>query len=125
MAKNPRGKHGRILYDLKADFGVDPDELRKSLRLLLRALPHRDRDPMKQVNVHGPGDVRIDEIAEPEARTARRGDSRLRLRHLRERSPLRAPRRPRRALAAADAARSRALGRRRGGGGGGLEPRSR
>ena len=29
MAKNPRGRHGRILYDLKADFGVDPDALRR------------------------------------------------------------------------------------------------
>jgi len=29
MAENPRGKHGQILYDLKADFGVDPDALRE------------------------------------------------------------------------------------------------
>ena len=29
MAENPRGKHGRILYDLKADFGVDPAALRE------------------------------------------------------------------------------------------------
>jgi hypothetical protein len=29
MADNPRGKHGRIVYDLKADFGVDPDALRE------------------------------------------------------------------------------------------------
>jgi hypothetical protein len=29
MARNPRGKHGRILYDLKVDFGVDPDALRR------------------------------------------------------------------------------------------------
>ena len=28
MTKNPRGKHGRIVYDLFADFGVDPDALR-------------------------------------------------------------------------------------------------
>ncbi len=28
MAENPRGKHGRIAYDLRADFGVDPDEVR-------------------------------------------------------------------------------------------------
>jgi hypothetical protein len=28
MADNPRGKHGRILYDLAGDFGVDPEELR-------------------------------------------------------------------------------------------------
>jgi hypothetical protein len=29
MAGNPRGKHGRIVYDLKADFGIDPDQLRE------------------------------------------------------------------------------------------------
>jgi hypothetical protein len=29
LADNPRGKYGRILYDLKADFGVDRDELRE------------------------------------------------------------------------------------------------
>jgi hypothetical protein len=28
MAENPRGKHGRIVYDLVGDFGVDPDALR-------------------------------------------------------------------------------------------------
>jgi hypothetical protein len=29
MAKNPRGKFGRVIYDLKADFGIDPAELRQ------------------------------------------------------------------------------------------------
>ncbi len=29
MAANPRGKHGRILYDLKGDFGIEPDALRE------------------------------------------------------------------------------------------------
>jgi len=29
MASNPRGVHGRVVYDLKADFGVDPADLRK------------------------------------------------------------------------------------------------
>ena len=28
MTENPRGKHGRIVYDLVGDFGVDPDALR-------------------------------------------------------------------------------------------------
>jgi hypothetical protein len=28
MAQNPRGKHGRIAYDLEGDFGLDPDEVR-------------------------------------------------------------------------------------------------
>ncbi len=29
LRDNPRGKHGRIVYDLKADFGLDRDELRR------------------------------------------------------------------------------------------------
>jgi hypothetical protein len=29
MVQNPRGKHGRIVYDLKADFGVDREQLRE------------------------------------------------------------------------------------------------
>ena len=29
MEANPRGKYGRVRYDLMADFGVDPKELRK------------------------------------------------------------------------------------------------
>jgi hypothetical protein len=29
MAENPRGKHGRIVYDLKGDFGLDPARLRE------------------------------------------------------------------------------------------------
>jgi len=29
LQANPRGKHGRIVYDLKGDFGVDRDELRE------------------------------------------------------------------------------------------------
>jgi Sulfotransferase family len=28
MAANPRGKHGRVAYDLRADFGLDPDAIR-------------------------------------------------------------------------------------------------
>ena len=28
MAANPRGKHGRLEYDLRGDFGLDPDEVR-------------------------------------------------------------------------------------------------
>ena len=30
MESHPRGKHGRILYDL-ADFGMDPSERRRAL----------------------------------------------------------------------------------------------
>jgi hypothetical protein len=29
MRENPRGKHGRIVYDLKGDFGLDPATLRE------------------------------------------------------------------------------------------------
>ena len=29
MTANPRGRYGRLAYDLKADFGVDPDALRE------------------------------------------------------------------------------------------------
>jgi hypothetical protein len=29
MKEHPRGVHGRVVYDLKGDFGVDPNELRK------------------------------------------------------------------------------------------------
>lgn len=30
MARNPRGRHGRVIYDL-ADFGLDPEERRRAL----------------------------------------------------------------------------------------------
>jgi hypothetical protein len=40
-AENPRGKHGRILYDLKADFGVDPDELRSRFDFYFERFPVR------------------------------------------------------------------------------------
>ena len=39
MAENPRGKHGRILYDLKADFGVDPGALRKRFDFYFERFP--------------------------------------------------------------------------------------
>jgi len=28
MAENPRGKHGRLTYDLRGDFGLDPAAVR-------------------------------------------------------------------------------------------------
>ena len=31
MAEHPRGRHGRVLYDL-ADFGLDPEERRAALQ---------------------------------------------------------------------------------------------
>jgi hypothetical protein len=39
MAGNPRGKHGRILYDLRGDFGVDPEELRKRFDFYYERFP--------------------------------------------------------------------------------------
>jgi len=41
MEKNPRGKHGRIVYDLKGDFGVDPDELRERFAFYYERFPIR------------------------------------------------------------------------------------
>lgn len=32
VAANPRGKHGRVHYDLRGDFGLDPDDLREQFR---------------------------------------------------------------------------------------------
>jgi hypothetical protein len=29
MADNPRGKWGRVIYDLRTDFGIEPAELRR------------------------------------------------------------------------------------------------
>jgi hypothetical protein len=39
MAGNPRGKHGRILYDLEQDFGVDPEALRERFRFYYERFP--------------------------------------------------------------------------------------
>lgn len=36
---NPRGKHGRILYNLEADFGIDTEELRRELRFYYEKFP--------------------------------------------------------------------------------------
>ncbi|MDH3202754.1 MAG: sulfotransferase [Myxococcales bacterium] len=41
MEENPRGKHGRIVYDLKGDFGVNPDELRARFRFYFERFPIR------------------------------------------------------------------------------------
>jgi len=32
LAENPRGKHGRIVYDLERDFGLDPKRSRERFR---------------------------------------------------------------------------------------------
>ena len=39
MAKNPRGKFGRVIYDLKADFWIDPDALRKRFGFYFERFP--------------------------------------------------------------------------------------
>ncbi|MGI9284457.1 MAG: sulfotransferase family protein [Pseudomonadales bacterium] len=39
MAANPRGKHGQIIYDLQADFGFDPDEVRKRFAFYFERFP--------------------------------------------------------------------------------------
>ena len=36
---HPRGKHGRVVYKLKEDFGVDPDELRKRFDFYFQQFP--------------------------------------------------------------------------------------
>jgi hypothetical protein len=39
MADNPRGKHGRIRYDLPSDFGIDPEALRKRFDFYYERFP--------------------------------------------------------------------------------------
>jgi hypothetical protein len=39
MADNPRGKHGRIDYDLRRDFGLDPDEVRSRFGYYFERFP--------------------------------------------------------------------------------------
>jgi hypothetical protein len=41
MGDNPRGKHGRIVYDLKTDFGVDGDALRERFDFYFDRFPIR------------------------------------------------------------------------------------
>jgi hypothetical protein len=39
MAGNPRGKDGRIVYDLRADFGLDPADLYERYAFYFEAFP--------------------------------------------------------------------------------------
>ena len=39
MADNPRGKHGRIAYDLRRDFGVDAAEVRRRFDYYFERFP--------------------------------------------------------------------------------------
>ena len=41
MSDNARGKHGRVVYDLKADFGVDPAALRRRFDFYFERFPIR------------------------------------------------------------------------------------
>jgi len=38
---HPRGKQGQVVYDLRADFGVDPDRLRERFRFIFDRFPIR------------------------------------------------------------------------------------
>ncbi len=39
MRENPRGKHGRIVYDLQGDFGIDPEALRERFDFYYERFP--------------------------------------------------------------------------------------
>jgi hypothetical protein len=39
MEQNPRGKYGRVNYDLKADFGIEPAQLRQRFAFYLERFP--------------------------------------------------------------------------------------
>jgi hypothetical protein len=39
MVNHPRGKHGQVAYDLRADFGVEPAAVREHFRPYLEAFP--------------------------------------------------------------------------------------
>jgi hypothetical protein len=41
MAANPRGKYGRVVYDMRRDFGIDPDEPRKRFDFYFERFPIR------------------------------------------------------------------------------------
>jgi hypothetical protein len=46
METNPRGKHGRIEYDLRGDFGLDPDAVRARFAFYFDRFPVRaERTP--------------------------------------------------------------------------------
>lgn len=44
VAGNPRGKDGRVVYDLRGDFGLDPDELYDRYAFYLEAFPQVRRE---------------------------------------------------------------------------------
>jgi len=44
MAENPRGKHGQVVYDLRADFGLEPADVRKRFDFYFERFPVRVED---------------------------------------------------------------------------------
>jgi len=43
-AENPRGKHGQVVYDLRADFGLEPADVRKRFDFYFERFPVRVED---------------------------------------------------------------------------------
>ena len=44
LAGNPRGKDGRVVYDLRRDFGLEPDDLYQRFEFYFDAFPQIDRE---------------------------------------------------------------------------------
>jgi hypothetical protein len=44
LAGNPRGKEGRVVYDLRADFGIEPSDLYERFGFYLDAFPQIRRE---------------------------------------------------------------------------------
>jgi len=44
LAGNPRGKEGRVVYDLRGDFGLDPDDLYDRFAFYFEAFPQITRE---------------------------------------------------------------------------------
>jgi hypothetical protein len=44
LAGNPRGKEGRVVYDLRADFGLEPDDLYERFAFYFDAFPSVRRE---------------------------------------------------------------------------------
>ena len=44
VAGNPRGKDGRVVYDLRRDFGLDPDDLYQRFEFYFDAFPQIERE---------------------------------------------------------------------------------
>jgi hypothetical protein len=42
MAAHPRGKHGQLVYDLRGDFGLDPDDVRRPFGYYFDRFPVRE-----------------------------------------------------------------------------------